>query len=101
MRRQRNSSGRCKHLPYALLDVHIQSGIRDVAITTTPEHPFYVPIAGDYIAAGRLAEGLSLRTPVGVASIAKAGALRSEATKVYNIEVAEGHNYFVSEARAG
>jgi Tfp pilus assembly protein PilV len=67
-------------------------------LTVTPNHPFWVEGAG-WVEAVSLGETAQLWTPVG-ALTAHAAASWGERTKVYNLEVADSHTYFVGALHA-
>ena len=70
-------------------------------ITGTPEHPFYVPVLGDFVSMGDLTPGTELRGLDGVAVTVVAVRARAAAVTVYNFEVAETHTYFVAAESGG
>ena len=78
-----------------VIDLVVSGAGGDETITGTPEHPFWVPAVGDYVAMGDLEVGTVLRTEgggdAGVASIQ----WREGDFEVFNFEVAGVHNYFV------
>ncbi|MEN0067140.1 MAG: RHS repeat-associated core domain-containing protein [Myxococcota bacterium] len=64
-------------------------------ITGTPEHPFWVPEVGDYVAMADLEVGTVLRT-VGGGEARVASMNRREGDfEVFNFEVEGSHNYYV------
>jgi RHS repeat-associated protein len=67
-------------------------------IETTPEHPFYTA-AGEWIPAGQLQIGDSLRRADGSSGLVTAIALRSQTQQMYNITVAEAHTYFIGDGK--
>ncbi|WPB79530.1 polymorphic toxin-type HINT domain-containing protein [Archangium violaceum] len=69
---------------------------REDTLSGTPEHPFFVPAAGDYIAMGRLAPGTVLLTPDGSEATVVTTTTHPGDAEVFNFEVEQAHNYFVS-----
>lgn len=65
-------------------------------IAVTAEHPFWVPARG-WVAAGELAAGDVVTTPVGTAVVVSL-APRAEVVPVHNLEVEGDHTYFVGSA---
>lgn len=64
-------------------------------ITCTLEHPFYVN--GDWVEAKYLSKGMLLTTLDGNISIVKSINFLDENLEVYNFEVEDNHNYYVSK----
>ncbi|MCK5940959.1 MAG: hypothetical protein KAI24_03225 [Planctomycetes bacterium] len=82
----------------ALVDLTVQysgSG-RSYVLSGTPEHPFYVPELGEYVAMGELEAGAILRTTDGITARVVSSRLRRGEFDVFNFEVEGEHNYFVS-----
>lgn len=69
--------------------------VNGTEITCTPEHPFYVN--GNWTAAKDLAKGTLLTTLDGKTSPVESIEVLNKQVKTYNFEVAENHNYYVSE----
>lgn len=68
--------------------------IADAAITTTPEHPFFVQGHG-WVAAARLWLGAPVRTAAGGVGRVQALALEPRTARMYNLTVATAHTFFV------
>ena len=87
----------------SLVDVDVRYALDGKVrrITGTPEHPFYLPAVGDYIALSRLTPGMELRTSDGRSAHVVATRVRSGPFTVFNIEVERAHNYFVASADSG
>jgi hypothetical protein len=75
-----------------LIDIYIDNE----HITTTEEHPFWVPTLG-WVAAKDLKAGMYLQTSTETWLDIDKVDRHIEATKVYNFEVEGFHTYFVSE----
>ncbi|WP_259113548.1 Hint domain-containing protein [Chryseobacterium sp. JUb7] len=73
----------------------VKISLNGTEITCTPEHPFYVN--GNWIEAKDLTRGMLLTTLDGTASPVKSINFLDEKVKVYNFEVEDNHNYYVSE----
>ncbi|MEN4762900.1 Hint domain-containing protein, partial [Chryseobacterium sp. C39-AII1] len=69
--------------------------VNGTEITCTPEHPFYVN--GNWIEAKDLTKGMLLTTLDGTNSPVESINFLDEMVKVYNFEVEDNHNYYVSE----
>jgi len=85
-----------------LLDLAIDGPNGTITITTTPEHPFYVPAIQEWVSASELPSDVILRSSESSGTrfvSAKSTPLRARAAEVYNLEVAKAHNYFVSDAK--
>ena len=80
--------------------VHIFVG--DETITTTPEHPFYVPQKG-FVKAIKLRAGDQLYTVNGEYVVVEQiqHEILESPVKVYNFRVADNHTYFVGEYGVG
>lgn len=81
-----------------LVDLSIrytENGNEDT-ISGTPEHPFFVPTIGSYVAMGKLETGTVLRTTDGSEATVVASTTRHGDFEVFNLEVEHAHNYFVS-----
>jgi len=76
-------------------DETIQLQVGDETITTTPEHPFWLENIG-WLPAGMLRAGDRLETEKAAGAIVIDVKRKSDHSSVYNLEVAEGHSYFVS-----
>jgi hypothetical protein len=74
-----------------VLDIHVGTE----TITATPEHPFWVIVAG-WTAAGELRRGSALLTKDGVIVHIDYVVKREGAFNVYNFEVGNSHTYYVS-----
>ncbi|MFO0972174.1 MAG: polymorphic toxin-type HINT domain-containing protein [Phycisphaerae bacterium] len=79
----------------AVLELSLETDGATCSITTTPEHPFFVPRLKRYVPAGELEIGELLGEGGGVARLA-GKARRAGPRAVFNLEVAGGHSYFVS-----
>lgn len=81
-----------------LVDLKIEYVDSGITATTsgTPEHPFYVPALGDYVAMGELTSGTVLRTDDGSEARVVRTDVRHGDFEVFNFEVEHAHNYFVS-----
>ncbi|MEW2120318.1 polymorphic toxin-type HINT domain-containing protein [Streptomyces sp. NPDC005474] len=64
-------------------------------LTATHEHPFWVPSLGQWVAAGSLAPGVTLRTPDGTAVTVLANRSFSKHARTYNLTVDDLHTYYV------
>lgn len=69
--------------------------VNGTEITCTPEHPFYVD--GSWVEAKDLIKGMLLTTLHGTTSSVESINFLDEKIKVYNFEVEDNHNYYVSE----
>ncbi|WP_343680070.1 polymorphic toxin-type HINT domain-containing protein [Chryseobacterium arthrosphaerae] len=69
--------------------------VNGTEITCTPEHPFYVN--GSWVEAKDLTQGMLLTTLDGKNSHVESINFLDEKVKVYNFEVEDNHNYYVSE----
>jgi len=67
-------------------------------ISGTPEHPFYVPAAKDYVAMGQLTPSTVLQTASGGTVTVKSSTRRAGQFDVYNFKVPGEHNYYVAAA---
>ncbi|WP_455718515.1 polymorphic toxin-type HINT domain-containing protein, partial [Anaerosporobacter sp.] len=78
--------------------VHIET--EENEITTTQNHPFYVEGKG-WTSASELEEGDVLHTKEGVTTVVQTVEVEQldEAVKVYNLEVEDGHTYYVTDER--
>ncbi|MCS3869423.1 RHS repeat-associated protein [Chryseobacterium ginsenosidimutans] len=73
----------------------VKISVNGTEITCTPEHPFYVN--GNWIEAQNLTKGTFLTTLDGTTSPVESINFLDEKVKVYNFEVEDNHNYYVSE----
>ncbi|MBX2801355.1 MAG: HINT domain-containing protein [Myxococcales bacterium] len=64
-------------------------------ITGTPEHPFWIPEVGDYMAMGDLDVGTVLRTVGGGEARVVSMDWHEGHFEVFNFEVEDAHNYYV------
>ncbi|MBX2798055.1 MAG: HINT domain-containing protein, partial [Myxococcales bacterium] len=64
-------------------------------IAGTPEHPFYVPAMGTWVALGELVEGTQLYVDLDVGANLVGKTWKKGDFTVYNFEVENHHNYFV------
>jgi hypothetical protein len=78
------------------LTVRYQGSGREETLSGTPEHPFFVPAAGGYVALGKLEPGTVLSTQDGSEARVIASRTRHGDFEVFNLEVEHAHNYFVS-----
>jgi hypothetical protein len=83
------------------LTVRYEATGKDGVITGTPEHPFFVPAASDYVPMGKLTSGTQLRTSDGSRAVVLASNTRHGDFEVFNLEVENAHNYFVSPSGGG
>ncbi len=83
------------------LTVRYEATGKDGVITGTPEHPFFVPAANNYVAMGKLQSGTQLRTSDGSNAVVLASNTRRGDFEVFNLEVENAHNYFVSPSGGG
>jgi hypothetical protein len=74
---------------------YAESG-REGVISGTPEHPFFVPARNDYVPMGKLEPGTVLRTDDGSTASVVASKTKHGDFEVFNLEVENAHNYFVS-----
>jgi len=82
-----------------VLDLTVTTGDVQTLISTTPEHPFYVPAMKAYVAAADLNSGTRFLTADGGTATLVSSELRPGRVRVYNFEVAGAHNYYVSHAQ--
>lgn len=73
----------------------VKISVNGTEITCTPEHPFYVD--GNWIEAKNLTKGILLTTLDGTTFPLESINFLDEKVKVYNFEVEDNHNYYVSE----
>ena len=73
----------------------VKISVNGTEITCTPEHPFYVD--GSWIEAKDLTKGMLLTALDGTTSPVESVNFLDEKVKVYNFEVEDNHNYYVSE----
>ncbi|MEN0066046.1 MAG: polymorphic toxin-type HINT domain-containing protein, partial [Myxococcota bacterium] len=78
-----------------VIDLVVTGADGSEVITGTPEHPFWVPEVGDYVAMGDLEVGSVLRTVGGGESRVASLAWREGDFEVFNFEVEGAHNYYV------
>jgi intein/homing endonuclease len=78
--------------------VHIET--EENEITTTQNHPFYVEGKG-WTPASELEDGDVLHTKEGVTAVVQSIEVEQldKAVKVYNLEVEDGHTYYVTDKR--
>ena len=75
---------------------------QEYTISGTPDHPFYVPAAGDYIAMGQLLPGVQLHTAdYGAVATVASKSSRKGGFEVFNFEVEDTHNYYVRSQDGG
>ena len=81
-------------------DVVVHVATEENEITTTQNHPFYVEGKG-WTSASELEEGDVLHTKEGVTTVLQSVEIEQldEAVKVYNLEVENGHTYYVTGER--
>ncbi|HBP20376.1 MAG TPA: hypothetical protein DEA08_21615 [Planctomycetes bacterium] len=85
-----------------IVDLSVQeAGGSPFTISGTPEHPFYVPARGEYVAMGELREGVQLHTAEGTTATVVESTRRTGSFTVYNFEVEDTHNYYVRSADGG
>ena len=81
------------------LDLTLELNGDFFTVTTTPEHPFFIPASGEFVAAGDLAVGACFAVAEGEeAAQLVAVNQRYEPTVVYNFHVLGAQNYFVKLA---
>ncbi|WP_170149000.1 DUF6443 domain-containing protein [Chryseobacterium defluvii] len=73
----------------------VKISVNGTEITCTPEHPFYV--SGNWIEAKNLTKGMLLTTLDGKNFPVESINFLDARVKVYNFEVEDNHNYYVSE----
>ncbi|MCY9514258.1 polymorphic toxin-type HINT domain-containing protein [Paenibacillus apiarius] len=73
-----------------------QITVKRMTITTTEEHPFWVPGQG-WVEAQHLKTGDLLQNPEGKSYPIKRIEIKNDRTTVYNFRVQGVHNYFVTE----
>ncbi|MET9969949.1 toxin C-terminal domain-containing protein, partial [Streptomyces sp. NPDC006356] len=78
-----------------LVNVTLTVGGREVQVTATDGHPFWVPGLDDWIDAGDLRAGQALRTATGKDVRISAVEHRTVAARVHNLTVADAHTYYV------
>jgi hypothetical protein len=86
-----------------LIDLTVRNadtGVETV-ITGTPEHPFFVPAVYDYVELGKLTQGTVLLSESGASVSVVQSETRHGDFEVYNLEVKNQHNYFVSSHLGG
>jgi hypothetical protein len=86
-----------------LIDLTVRNadtGVETV-ITGTPEHPFFVPAQKDYVALGELTLGTTLLSESGANVTVVKSETRHGDFEVFNLEVENQHNYFVSSPQGG
>lgn len=71
-----------------------------VSLQATPEHPVYRACAGGYVPIGSLKIGDAIESVAGYLLPIHGVASNAGRTAVFNLEVAEGHNYFVTSTTA-
>lgn len=82
-----------------VIDLEVEYADGETAtITGTHEHPFYVPAVDRYVKLGELEPGTVLRTDAGGEAVVVDLTRHAGEFQVFNIEVAEAHNYFVRGA---
>jgi hypothetical protein len=82
-----------------IAELWISSDGTESTITATPEHPFYAEELDAYVPAKHLSRRGCLRAESGSEVRFEGSAYRAGEVPVYNIEVAVGHNYFVSQEK--
>jgi hypothetical protein len=91
----RITSSGAKILVDVTIDIDGRRGNATAKVTSTHNHPFWVPERGEWIDAAKLKPGVALRTPSGrqvqVTSVRKRAAI----ARVHNLTVAEIHTYYV------
>jgi len=75
-----------------ILEIEINGDV----VMTTEEHPFYIPSMKEYLPADDLIIGTDLLAMNGENSIVTNIVKRDTLIMVYNLEIAQHHNYFVS-----
>jgi len=71
-------------------------------LTGTLEHPFFVPVRGEYVAMAELRAGDGLRREDGGEAVVVGVEVRAVRVEVFNLEVGEVHDYHVlASATAG
>ncbi|MGV9954136.1 polymorphic toxin-type HINT domain-containing protein [Streptomyces cellulosae] len=64
-------------------------------LTATHEHPFWSPSEHDWIAAGKLTAGMTLRTDTGATVIVTSNRAFTRHARTYNLTVDDLHTYYV------
>ncbi|HET8939288.1 MAG TPA: polymorphic toxin-type HINT domain-containing protein [Polyangiales bacterium] len=82
----------------ALIDLEVDIAGATSLITGTPEHPFFVPSLEAFVPMGELTPGTLLTTHSGISARVRTNNLRRGDFDVFNLQVAEHHNYFVAAA---
>ncbi|GAB2873290.1 RHS repeat-associated core domain-containing protein [Streptomyces deserti] len=75
------------------LSIATDDGIEQ--LTATYEHPFWSPSERDWIEAGDLAPGMTLRTDEGDTVVVTGNRAYSDHVRTYNLTVADLHTYYV------
>lgn len=75
------------------LAIATKDGIEE--LTATHEHPFWSPSEHDWIPAGQLKPGMTLRTDKGYTVIVTANRPFTQQTRTYNLTVDDLHTYYV------
>jgi len=81
-----------------VIDLKLSSGQHSEHVAVTPNHPFWVENIG-WVQAADLGQSATLLAPEGLLT-GHAAASWGEQTKVYNLEVADSHTYFVGSLHA-
>ncbi|MEZ4986318.1 MAG: polymorphic toxin-type HINT domain-containing protein [Saprospiraceae bacterium] len=71
--------------------------VNNDTITTTSNHPFFIPKLGRYLSADSLWRGMNLLALTGTLMTVQSAVAFDSTMAVYNFEVADHHNYFVGE----
>lgn len=74
---------------------------KESVISGTPEHPFFVPAVGDYVAMEELRPNTILKTDDGSLATVKENKAHEGNFTVYDLSVEDTHNYYVSSASGG
>ncbi|MFE9439628.1 polymorphic toxin-type HINT domain-containing protein [Streptomyces sp. NPDC006602] len=75
------------------LSIATEDGIEK--LTATHEHPFWVPSLGQWVEAGSLGAGMTLRQPDGTTVAVVANRAYSQRARTYNLTVDDLHTYYV------
>ncbi|MEU6426623.1 RHS repeat-associated core domain-containing protein [Microbispora sp. NPDC046973] len=84
-----------KQLVHITVDTDGPGGTATGTVTATDGHPFWEPVLGEWLTAGRLKPGMWLRTGAGTHVQVTAVARETAHTRVYNLTIADLHTYHV------
>ncbi|MFD9946270.1 RHS repeat-associated core domain-containing protein [Nonomuraea sp. NPDC059023] len=89
------SSQGAKNLVQIIVNTVDENGASSTAITTTENHPFWIPTLREWVHAGDLQSGTWLRTSVGTYVQVQAIKKWTATQRVHNLTVAGVHTYYV------